>query len=308
MKKTLQNVTIGIALLIGFTMCARPRINQTGGKEMSAEASAETNTEPSLLYKISGNGLERPSYLYGTIHIICPADFTLAPYVEQAVKETSLTVLELDMDDPDLQTQMQQSMINPGLMNFTENMDEESRTKLDQILKKQYGAGVQQLGIMKPFVIQNMLLLKYLPCAAPESYEGRFIELSQQQEQEIIGLETVAYQFSVFDSIPQEEQIAWIEDMINDSASTANEFSRMVEAYKAKDVERLLEISIESEQFLNYADLLLYQRNQNWIPRIEQIVKEQSAFIAVGAGHLGGQKGVISLLQDKGYTVEPVRE
>ena len=55
-----------------------------------------------------------------------------------------------------------------------------------------------------------------------------------------------------------------------------------------------------------YEELLLVRRNENWIPVMERIMREGSAFFAVGAGHLGGPKGVVNLLRQAGYTVEPV--
>ncbi|MGB3184118.1 MAG: TraB/GumN family protein [Cyclobacteriaceae bacterium] len=309
MRHRIPNAILFASFILTLTMCAQPQVSRTDTG--SSEAQQETATdapEKSLLYRISGNGLQQPSYLYGTIHIICPADFTVPDYVKGALEEAEVTVLELDMDDPSFMQQMQQNMVSPDMSNFAQNMDEADREKLDATLKKQYGPGIDQLGIMKPFVIQNMILVKYLPCEQQASYEAEFIQLSEAQEQEVIGLETVAFQFSVFDQIPAGQQVEWITEMLNDSVGTINKFGEMVEVYKQKDVEGLNDLMLQDDQFDEYADLLLYDRNANWIPKMEQIMSEQSAFIAVGAGHLGGDKGVLALLEGEGYTVEPVTE
>jgi uncharacterized protein YbaP (TraB family) len=313
MKHRLPHLILLVTLLFSVTMCATPQVSRTDngtatGSEQTPAASDNEKSAKSLLYRISGNGLEQPSYLYGTIHIICPADFTVPGYVKSALDEAEVTVLELDMDEADFMQQMQQNMVNPGMENFSKLMDEEHRGKLDTILKEQFGTGIDQLGIMKPFIIENMLLIRYLPCDKQESYESAFIEMSKSQEQEVIGLETVAFQFSVFDKIPQEEQVEWITEMLDDSLTTINSFGEMVEVYKQQDVEALHELMMKEEQFDDYADILLYDRNADWIPKIRQIITEQSAFIAVGAGHLGGQKGVLALLEDEGFTVEAVTE
>lgn len=313
MKYRLSYLILSTALLLTLTMCANPQVSKTdsatdNSTEQTRTVSGNDSPQKSLLYRISGNGLEQPSYLYGTIHIICPADFSVPEHVKNAVDEADVTVLELDMDEPDFMQQMQRSMVSQDMKNFSQNMDEAHRQKLDDILQKHFGAGIDQLGIMKPFIIENMLLMRYLPCDKPESYEATFIELSQDQEQEVIGLETVAFQFSVFDQIPEEKQIEWINDMLDDSLGTVNSFGEMVEVYKQQDVEGLNDLMMKEEQFDDYADILLYDRNADWIPKIKQIVSEQSAFIAVGAGHLGGEKGVLALLEDEGFTVEAVTE
>jgi hypothetical protein len=81
----------------------------------------------------------------------------------------------------------------------------------------------------------------------------------------------------------------------------------MVALYKAQDVEGLLKVMDESEwDFNGYEDILLANRNAAWVPIMEKAMQGKPTFFAVGAGHLGGAKGVLSLLKKKGYTVKAV--
>jgi uncharacterized protein YbaP (TraB family) len=81
----------------------------------------------------------------------------------------------------------------------------------------------------------------------------------------------------------------------------------MIDVYKGQDIDRLYELSVkERSSTAQYMDLLLYNRNANWVSQFPAIAKNASTLFAVGAGHLGGSKGVINLLRQRGYQVRPI--
>ncbi|MDX1629374.1 MAG: TraB/GumN family protein, partial [Fulvivirga sp.] len=157
--------------------------------------------ESSLLWKISGNGLEKPSYIFGTVHLICPEDMLLSEQTKQALEKSEQVVMEIDADDPDLQTKMAQMALNEGMKNFSENMKEEDINVLNEFFMSSYGANLGQLGVMKPFALMSMMLPKALDCNKAASYERTFVEL--KKDKELLGLETAAMQIGFFDKIPQ---------------------------------------------------------------------------------------------------------
>lgn len=260
--------------------------------------------DKSLLWEISGKGLEKPSYLYGTIHMICPDELFVTDATKEAVANSEQIVMELDMDDPSLMQRMQQQMMNPGMSNFSDQLSEEDKETINEFLKKNYGADLSQLGIMKPFGLLSMVLIKGLDCPQPGSYEATFVQM--KGEKELHGLETVERQIKVFDDIPMEEQIQWLVDYTGDTTILVNEIDEMTAVYKEQDITKLHDIITDSPQYQKYAAALLYERNEEWIPVIEKFISEKPSFIAVGAGHLGSEKGVVALLQDAGYTVKPL--
>ena len=260
----------------------------------------------SLLWKVSGNGLEKPSYLFGTIHIICKDDFLMDDRIKGAFDQSEKLIMELDMSDPQLQAKMQQVSLNPGMKNIQGDLDPESAKALDVFLTEKYGAGLAQLGILKPFVLSSMVLVKILPCTEMESYEGFFTTSATANNKPIEGLETVEYQVGIFDQLPQDLQLKELIKMFNGQESQA-ELSKMMSSYLSEDVHALYEVMNESSMMSEYRSLMLDDRNKNWIPKISEAMKSKSVFVAVGAGHLGGENGVISLLKQAGYTVEPVK-
>jgi uncharacterized protein YbaP (TraB family) len=260
----------------------------------------------SLLWKIEGNGLEKPSYLYGTIHAICKDDFFLTEAVKKAQSETALTVLELDMDDPQFMQKMQMHMMNPGMKNISGEFSEEEKKIADDFFSSNYGAGLAQLGILKPFGLLAMVVQKSIPCEGIESYEQVFIKNAKSREVEVLGLETMEFQATLFDGEPMEEQINLVVQSIKDFDKGKEDFARLVKAYKAQDLTAMSKLMLESTEYAQYEDLMLNDRNADWIPKIEAFAKEQPTFIAVGALHLPGEKGVITLLKKEGYKVTPV--
>lgn len=276
------------------------------GMWVFTSVNAQSNGQSSLLWKISGNGLTEESYLFGTIHIICADQFLMDDRIKNAFESTDQLVMELDMSDPDLQQKMAAFSINPGMKNIQEDMDEEAAKALDEFLIESYGAGLAQLGVLKPFVLTSMVMIKQLPCEEVVSYEEFFTSLATDQNKPVKGLETVEYQMGVFDQIPAELQLAELAKMVTSDKSEA-EFKMMVETYLSEDLDRLYAIMKDSDTMEKYQDIMLDNRNRNWVSVMDAAMKNSSVFFAVGGGHLAGENGIINLLRIAGYKVEPVK-
>lgn len=263
--------------------------------------------EKGLLWKISGKGLEMPSYLFGTMHATC--DATLDANVLKAIDNTSQLYLELDMDSPTLTSDMMGGMAMKSGATISSMVSEEDFKKIDVFLKENIGISAKMVDTYKPFILSSMLLPKLLGCPM-QSYEMELVKHSQMQEEEIYGLETVQEQLTVFDDIPYKEQVNDLLKTVNDNmANSRTEIKKMMTIYQTKDLNEMLAFMKQDGNplYINYMDILLNNRNQNWIPKIEKIAKEKPTLFGVGAAHLAGEQGLIMLLRKKGYTVEPVQ-
>jgi uncharacterized protein YbaP (TraB family) len=269
-------------------------------------ANSQTSTDQSLLWEISGNGLKENSYLFGTIHMICPSDFLMDDRIKNAFEDADELIMELDMDDPEMMQKMQQSSLNPEMKNIKSAFSESDANALNEFLTANYGAGLDQLGIIKPFMLMSMITVKQLPCEQIESYELFFTNLAKTQNKNVEGLESVEFQMGLFDEIPEEILFEEISKMVTTDESI-KEFEQMVSAYTAEDIDKLYQVIAENEMMGNFNELMLDNRNRNWIPVMEKNMKENQVFFAVGSGHLGGENGVINLLRNQGYQVKPIR-
>lgn len=264
--------------------------------------------QQSLLWKISGNNLEQPSYLFGTIHLICPEDFFIPEQLPAALQTCEQLVLEIDMADPTLMQKMQAGMMNPEMKNIKSDLQAEDAQVVNDALVKAMGVGIDQMGILKPWALSTMVSVALcLECQQPAQYETELMKLAQKDSLPLVGLETVEEQLAMFDKMPYEKQLEMLVDDIKDIEGNKQLFAEMVEHYKAQDALGLYELMLQQEEMEEFGEFLLDARNKRWIPVMDKLMSEKACFIAVGAGHLGGENGVIQLLKSKGYTVEPVK-
>lgn len=269
---------------------------------------AQVPTEAALLWKIEGRELPKPSYLYGTIHLICPSDFALSDTLKGCLKQTNRLTLEIDMDAPGLMMAMARSMAMPEGNQLQHLLDSIDYNRLNQYFKDSVGMSIAPFERAKPFMLMSILLNRVLACQ-PQSYELSLMGLAKKQNSEVLGLETVEEQMAVFDSIPYTAQANMLVSLMDSLPQARREFRKMVEVYKQKDLNGLFALTMESEfEMENQQKILLNDRNKRWIPIIQKQVTEAPTFVAVGAAHLGGPEGVIALLRQAGYRVSPVFE
>lgn len=262
--------------------------------------------ENTLLWKISGNDIEEPSYLFGTIHISC--DATLNEQVTQALDATTLLVLEIDMDDPAMPMNMMKLMNMKEKQSLSQLLNKEDYQLLHQFYKEQFGINIEAMHTVKPFFLSAMIYPKLLDCPT-QSLETELVKVAHSQNEEVLGLETIEDQMSIFDEIPYEEQVSELLKSVKDSLKTDKEnFTKMLEIYKKQDLSAMVNLIMEdtTATTAKYADKLLIDRNQKWIPKIIEFTRKKPTFFGVGAGHLGGEFGVINLLKAKGYILTPI--
>ena len=264
--------------------------------------------ENSTLWKIEGNGLEKPSYIFGTIHITC--DATIEDDVKKALDETSQVVLEIDMDDPSMQTKMMGGMYMKDGKKISDLVSKEDYAIIDSLITNEVGMPLKMVENIKPFFLIAMLYPKMLDCPM-QSFEQKLMAMATEQKEDINGLETIEDQMKVFDDIPYEDQVADLLKTAKDNLQKDREmFTKMLDIYKEENIEALIAMmnDDESSSVNKHQDKLLINRNKNWIPRISEYAIEQPTFFGVGAGHLAGEFGVINLLKEAGYTVSAIME
>lgn len=274
-------------------------------KTAKASKSAPTAAK-ALLYEISGNKLAKPSYVFGTIHLLCAADLKLSENVQKAVGNSQQVALELDMDNPTMGEEMRGLLMLPAGQTVQGCMTKEEYAAVSDYYTTQLQMPFAQMGTMKPFILASLLYPKMLGCPVG-SYEMSLVEVAKAKNMEVIGLETVADQMGLFDKIPCDKQARMLSDMVIKRAEAQQEFTDLLKLYQAQDVEGLLKMSLDSKFGMKeYETLLLTDRNKRWIPLMAQQAASKPTFFAVGAAHLGGPSGVLALLRQQGYQVKPV--
>ncbi len=260
-----------------------------------------------LLWQVSGNGLKQPSFLFGTFHLLCKGDIHFSDQLKEAVKESEEIYMELDMDDP--------STILGGLLYM--NMKDGKKLsdlytpgeykKLQTYFTDSLNTPLMLFQSAKPYFLVALIYPKMMDCKSPSGVEEELLKIAKEDKKEIKGLETMQFQASVFDSIPYEWQAKELLKNIDSFSVYKNEFDEMVQLYKNQELDSMQNLAGASEFGSDeYEDLLLNDRNKKWVQELNSVMKKESLFVAVGAGHLGGDNGLISLLKKEGYRVEPL--
>lgn len=292
--KTIKSLLL---LTLFYSCAAQPKnINLTINKD-----------DNSLLWRVSGNGLKQPSYLFGTFHLMCKDDIHFSDQLKTAFNNADKVYMELDMDDP--------ATMLAGLLLV--NMKDGK--KLQQLYSvaaykrvSSFFSDSLQMPLsfiehMKPFFLEALLYPKMMPCKTFSGVEEELMKLAKTDKKEIKGFETMEFQSAIFDSIPYQEQANELIKSIDSLEFNKKEFDTMMAVYKSQRINEIENLFSKSESGMEaHQDILLNDRNKNWVRQLKNILKDTSVFVAVGAGHLVGKLGLIALLKKEGYTVEPL--
>ena len=264
-----------------------------------------------LLWQISGNGLQHPSYLFGTIHMICSEDALLSDSLKAAIESSDAVYFEVDMDNLLEMIGVMRKMKMRNDTTLADLLDKEDYEKVKKYFEdKETLLPFSVLETYKPLLAASMLMEGSTECESPEAMEEVIMKEAKRHSKNVKGLETMAFQMSIFDTIPYKMQAMQLLKYVDDAGKTDtnnNEYDKLMRAYKEQDLSKLEELTKTTDMGIaNFTDILLYNRNRNWVEKLKTIMPDHPVVVAVGAGHLPGDSGVINLLRKAGYTVKPI--
>jgi uncharacterized protein YbaP (TraB family) len=333
MKKISSKIWFGFLIVSlftwGLTACktttaSKPVVNKPLPSKVIVLS--EAPLESALLWKIEGKKLKKPSYLYGTIHLIPKKDFVITPQMHESIKNSKKLIAELDVSQL-MVSSLKIFQLAP-MRNGTKLKDlltnDEYKEVFDYFSTNSDEAkflGIENLMNWKPLTLESFLYTKILAksngtSAAPEpttSVEMELLEVAQANQLTFGGLETIEDQMAIFDSIPYKKQakqlLESIRSLKNSSVSKEADFEKLLKLYKNQDIDGMhKEFAKDEAMSPSEMAMMLDNRNKRWIPLIERMATTEPIFVAVGAGHLGGYNGLIRLLQKKGYTVTAIKQ
>lgn len=260
-------------------------------------------SQNSLLWKIEGNGLQKPSYLFGTVHMICKNEFQMTDKLQKAINSSEQAYFEIDMGNPNFMSEMQANMM--GDKSITSQISKEDADYINSLLKSKFGVGIEAFDQMKPMMVMSLLMQSAFPCELT-SLEGEIISQLKDKNRPMGGLSTVKEQYGYLDRfIDVNQMVKTIKSLNDEEFKTVFESIRSL--YQNEDIKGLDDIMVKyTGANPEMYDILMVERNVIWSERIPEIISKQSTLVAVGSGHLAGEKGLISLLQAKGYQLTPV--
>ena len=290
-------------------------------------AGLASTTQAQILYRISGKGLESPSYIVGTYHL-APSSFADSiPGMNKAIEGTKQVCGELDMMDafkPENTARLMKARMLPEGVTLSSLFTAEQLERLNALLLEVMGSNLKdeafaaQVENITPVALSTTLTLtaymKETPSFNPmDLIDNYFQTLALQNGKAVKGFETVDFQMGILYDIPLEKQVddlMCLVDNVEDAQKIAN---RITTAYFTQNLQQIDEVLDEESETKcgtseEEEETLIYNRNRNWVDTMPEMMAEQPTLFVVGAAHLCGEKGVLKLLEEAGYTVEGMKE
>ena len=307
-------LTICVLLLSTVPAEAKPVAQETNDSKAETTTQKDGTFTQGLLWKIETSGSRphggTPSYLFGTMHSDDPRIATVPVQVQQALATSKSFCMEM-MTDMTTMINMSKSMLFTNGKTLQTVIGEQLFEQLTPLMLKR-GIPAQALAMFKPWAV-------FLTLSAPPQKTGRFLDLvlyesAKQQNKPVCGLETAEEQVSVFEGTSLEDQVLLLQQIVKDPGALDQQLEQLTDKYLARDIAGLVALSREfndaTPQEQKSAEVFLRRviddRNVRMVERMLPRLKQGSAFIAVGALHLPGEKGLLQLLTERGYTVSAV--
>lgn len=286
-----------------------------------------TYAQAQILYRISGKGLESPSYIVGTYHL-APSSFADSiPGMKTAIEGTQQVCGELDLMDafkPENTARMMKARMLPEGVTLSSLLTAEQLDRLNALLLEVMGSNLKdetfaaQVENITPVALSTTLsvtaYMKEMPSFNPmDLIDNHFQTLALQNGKSVKGFETVDFQMGVLYDVPLEKQVDDLMCLVDNFEEAQKMANRITTAYFTQNLQQIDEV-LEEESEMNCGtteedeETLIYNRNRNWVEMMPEMMAEQPTLFVVGAAHLCGEKGVLKLLEEAGYTIEGMKE
>ncbi len=258
-----------------------------------------------LLWEVTGDSLPLPSYVFGTFHVLCASDFAVDGVLQDKLSQVEQLYLELDFSDPQLPGQFMQHAVMKNDTTLSQFFTEEEFARISSAFQQATGQPLALLQRLKPLLFVSMILPSMLDCDLT-GVEVALMDAIDTEQVAVRGLETVAQQMAIFDAIPYSMQAQQFEALLLKPDSVKQAMEALVSLYRSEDIDSILALAADDPSLSEFSDALLAARNIAWVPVMVDALQQKPTFFALGAAHLAGPTGVIHLLRQAGYTVEPV--
>lgn len=263
--------------------------------------------EQSLCYEISHDKLGiKGCYLFGTMHVMEENSFFFPKKINKLLGKTGALCLEIKNINEaqiDLDMLFDSTLHLKAYCNSTEWSNLTMWAEENLFMKPlQFEENFKHA---KPFMLFQFILSMNLP-ANKKSHEQELEKFASANKIQLMGLESVSEQLNIFDQINFDDQMDMVFNELNNGEKNIQDFKDVQQAYKNENLDILCDLT-SHDTLAGNKTLFLDDRNKKWIPKMIEMMEKDKIFFAVGAGHLCGKNGLISLLQAKGFTLKSIK-
>ncbi len=304
----------------GNNLLEKLKLEDVAAYDRVIASSKEMINAESIFWKVEKEG-QKPSWLFGTMHMADPDIATLRENVKNAIKASDTMVVEsTEALDP---VAAQKAM--GGLAHLTLLTEGTLRDLVEDDLEDELETALTLRGLpmpladrMQPWLIATTISLPICELQRKQSGEkvldAALVEFAKAEGKDVKGLESISEQLTALASLPQDYHVSALEETLASGDLAVDMIETLKQSYLNGDMgvvfplmKEVMPKSGQGEGALQLQEVLIDKRNVLMAERAEPILKSGSAFIGVGALHLPGETGLVKLLRDNGYTVTPIQ-
>lgn len=259
------------------------------------------------LWRIDAPGGGPPSWIFGTMHIADPRVTTLPPAAERAFTAARILRVETAFDAGSAQTYADRMQLDGDHM-LNESLPAALYARYIEIAHD-YGVGITQAARLRPWAAFNLI------GRPPPGPDVVLDELLQQRARAagvaVAGIESMAELVDALDGLAAPDQVAMLVDTLCSRETMLASLPQQIDRYLAGDLAALLDLALPEvhagARVQRFLDAVLYQRSARMAERLQRDLQQGGAFVAVGALHLPGDRGLLQLLESDGFRVTPAQ-
>lgn len=267
------------------------------------------HSQNSVIWEISGNGLEKKSYLMGTLKFTGVKEFYLPANTTRLIHESEIFAIE-DEVDHHAQHELNTATHLPKGQSLSTVLSPQDYQKVKTLFQKEFkvkpSAFDKKYGHIKPLPL-SIVMTRLSLGEKVKFYDIELLKLAKDNNKESFSLESVEREAEALNSFSMEEQVKALMHAVDHFAEQKAEFKKLMADYPTGNLEEIFAYTLHPlEDSPEFIESFYFKRNEEWLPKIERMIKENKAFIALGVSHLEGERGILKLLEAKGYTLTPV--
>ncbi|MEI9921698.1 MAG: TraB/GumN family protein [Bacteroidota bacterium] len=264
-----------------------------------------------LIWEISGNGLTKKSYLMGTLKFIGEKEFYMPPKASELIKQVEIFAIE-DEVDHHAQHELNTALHFPKGQSLSNVVSAEDLKKIKDTFQKEFGINAadfdKKYAHIKPLPL-SIIMTRLSLGEKVRFYDIELLLIAKKHDVTAYSLEPIEREAEALNVFTIEEQVKALMHSVNNFAAQKEEFRKLMVDYRGgKNLEEIFDYTLHPlENNPRFIEEFYSKRNAEWLPKIEKMMNDDSSFIALGISHLEGEKGILKLLEGKGYTLTLVK-
>lgn len=266
--------------------------------------------ETSILWEISGTGLTKTSYLFGSLKFIGEKEYYLPKEAVEKIKVSDIFVIE-DQVDHHAQHELNKAVHFPKGQSLATHLSSADYNKVLALFQSEFNISKSQFesryARLKPLAL-SITMTRLALGEEVKFYDIEMLRLAKQSKVKAYSLEGVEREAKALNSFTMEDQLVALLHSVDNFTKQKEEFKKLMTDYPQGNLEEIFEFTLHPfENNTRFVEEFYYKRNEEWLPKIEKMIGENIAFISIGVSHLEGDRGMLALLKGKGYTLTPIK-